>query len=171
MTSRFLISAIFLIVAGAFTQVQADGSLPKPVGNVILDLSGNLQNSNTTEGHAQFDLAMLKGMPAIDVKTGTPWYDGIQKLTGVRIRDLLRAAGATGTTIEAIALNNYMVTIPVAETMDTDVIIAYAFDDKPMSVRDKGPLWVIYPLTDHPSLDVPDIHAKMIWQLKAMTIQ
>ncbi|CAK2335628.1 hypothetical protein VCRA2119O147_300047 [Vibrio crassostreae] len=35
-----------------------------------------------------------------------------------------------------------------------------------MSVRDKGPYWLIYPLSSTPDIDNTDFHAKMIWQIR-----
>jgi hypothetical protein len=147
------------------------GGLASPTGDVILDVSGSIAQSNAAAGHAQFDLPMLQQMPVAVIKTATPWFDGVHKLSGVKLSDLLKAVGAAGATIHAIALNDYMVEIPLADAEKDGVIIAYAYDDQPMSVRDKGPLWVIYPLTEHPDLNTPEIQSKMIWQLKAMTIQ
>ncbi|HVJ44114.1 MAG TPA: molybdopterin-dependent oxidoreductase [Dongiaceae bacterium] len=157
--------------------------LPQPTDKVLLDISGAIAQGNlplrgdasqqgeVVAAHAQFDMAMLKKMPATTIETATPWFDGVHRLTGVRLADLLKAVGASGETIEAVALNDYMVEIPVGDAVSDDVIVAYAFDDQPMSVRDKGPLWVIYPLTGRPALNTPEIQSKMIWQLKAMTIQ
>jgi hypothetical protein len=158
------------LILGLAVPALAD-DLASPAGDVILDVSGNISHSNTAAHHAQFDLQMLRQMPVTVVKTATPWFDGVQKLTGVRLSDLLKAVGASGVTIHAIALNDYMVEIPLADAEKDGVIIAYAYNDQPMSVRDKGPLWVIYPLTERPDLNTPEVQSKMIWQLKAMTIQ
>ncbi|GAL28475.1 hypothetical protein JCM19239_1551 [Vibrio variabilis] len=35
-----------------------------------------------------------------------------------------------------------------------------------MSIRDKGPYWVIFPLSQYPEIDNTDYHSMMIWQLK-----
>jgi hypothetical protein len=40
-----------------------------------------------------------------------------------------------------------------------------------MPVRDKGPLWVIYPLDDHPEIDGQETHAKMIWQVRRLDVE
>lgn len=147
------------------------GDLSKPKGEVVLDISGAISTSNTTDHHAQFDMAMLQQMPVAVVKTATPWFDGVQKLSGVKLVDVLKAVGASGSTLHAIALNDYMVEIPASDAEKDNVIIAYSYNDQPMSVRDKGPLWIIYPLTDRPDLNTPEVQSKMIWQLKAITIE
>lgn len=166
---RGLLPALWLTVAVACP--AAAFGLPQPTGKVVLDVSGAIGQGNGSSARAQFDMAMLKQMPAVSIDTATPWFEGVHKLTGVRLADLLKAVGASGNIIEAVALNDYMVDIPVSDAAEDDVIIAYAYDGQPMSVREKGPLWVIYPLTDRPMLNTPEVQAKMIWQLRAMTIQ
>jgi hypothetical protein len=147
------------------------GELPAPKNDIVLDVSGRITKSNAAGDHAQFDMQMLQQMPVTVIKTATPWFEGVQKLSGVKLADILKAVGASGASIHAIALNDYMVEIPLGDAEKDGVIIAYAYDDEPMSVRDKGPLWIIYPLTDRPDLNTPEVQSKMIWQLKAMTIQ
>ena len=37
--------------------------------------------------------------------------------------------------------------------------------------RDRGPLWVIHPLDDHPELNSEDTHSKMIWQVRRLDVE
>ncbi|MFQ1877342.1 hypothetical protein ACK36J_07910 [Aeromonas veronii] len=37
-----------------------------------------------------------------------------------------------------------------------------------MTLRNKGPLWIIYPLSDHPELNKELYHSRMVWQLTAI---
>jgi hypothetical protein len=161
------ICAIFTI---AVVNLAKAAGLGVPAGEIILDVTGTINQHNSSDGDAAFDMAMLKSLPATTIHTATPWFDGVHALTGVRLADLLRAVGASGSKIKAVALNDYMVDIPAADALNDNVIVAYAFDGQEMSVRDKGPLWVIYPLTDRPDINTPETQSKMIWQLKALTI-
>lgn len=160
--------AIFVI---AITNLARADGLGVPAGDVVLDVSGMISQHNSSDNHAVFDMDMLKRMPSTTIRTATPWFDGVHELKGVRLADLLKAVGATGGTVHAVALNDYMVEIPASDAAQDGVIVAYAFDGQEMPVRDKGPLWVIYPLSDRPDLNTPEIQSKMIWQLKAMTVQ
>ncbi len=89
----------------------------------------------------------------------------------VVLRDLLAVVGAQGGTLHAVAINDYAVELPAADAQDYDVLVAYRMNGAAMSVRDKGPLWVIYPISQHPELEGPDTDAKMIWQLRELTVQ
>lgn len=42
--------------------------------------------------------------------------------------------------------------IPIADFEKLNVILAYRRDGKAMPVRDKGPLWIMYPFDDNPAI-------------------
>jgi hypothetical protein len=157
------------IVLSTFTDARAQ-ALPNPAGKVILTVTGKISKTNAP-GRAEFDRAMLGGAGIFTMYTSTPWTEGVVKFEGVLARDLLAAVGAIGETVSAIAINDYAVEIPVSDLMEHPVIIAYSMNGKPMSVRDKGPLWIIYPLNSHPELDTQTYHSRMIWQLRELTLK
>lgn len=145
-------------------------ALEAPAGKVLLTVSGDIEHRNSPEG-ASFDLAMLEKLPQASFSTKTPWYPEPRKFTGVALRDLLAAVGARGKTLKAIALNDYRVDIPVDEALRHDVMIAYRLDDKPMLVRDKGPLVVIYPFDSRPELKSVINYSRAAWQLRALELR
>lgn len=143
--------------------------LARPSGTEILRITGAIDVRN--EGSAAvFDLAMLDAMPQTTVVTRTPWTEGRDTYRGVALSALLARVGAHGATIDATALNDYVVTIPVSDAR-LGVLIASRRNGEPMPVRDKGPLWIIYPLDSNPSLDGKETRARMIWQLKSLNIR
>jgi len=144
-------------------------SAPAPT-RPLLTLTGNLQQRNTPEGLA-LDLAALEKLPSLSFSTRTPWYPQPRKFTGVRLRDLLAAAGARGTVVRAVALNDYRVDIPIDDVSGTDAMVAWLLDDKPMSVRDKGPLIIIYPFDDRPELRTAIHYGRAVWQLRSIEIR
>ena len=144
-------------------------ALDKPTGAVVLTLRGRVSNSNEG-GAAHFDMGMLERMAQRHITTRTPWFEGPRKFTGPLLRDVLQAAGAKGTTVRAIALNDYKVDIPFDDASKFDVVMARLLDDKPMPVRDKGPLFIIYPFDDRSELRVPQYFARCAWQLRTIEI-
>ena len=38
-------------------------------------------------------------------------------------------------------------------------------DDKPLTRRNKGPVWLLMPFSEYPEFDVSPIHSFMVWQL------
>jgi hypothetical protein len=144
-------------------------ALGRPTGTVVLTLKGKVGTPNDA-GAAQFDMAMLEALPQRSITTRTPWYDGPRKFTGPLLRDVLQAAGAKGSGLRAIALNDYKVDIPFEDAVKFDVVMARLLDDKPMPVREKGPLFIIYPFDDKPELRVPQYFSRCAWQLRTIEI-
>lgn len=144
-------------------------ALPKPAGRVILTVKGQVAAAHAAAG-ADFDDAMLAGLPQRTINTRTPWHEGVKKFTGPLLRDVLSAAGARGQTIRAVALNDYKVDIPFEDAVKIDVVMARLLDDKPMPVRDKGPLFIIYPFDERPELRSPQYFSRCAWQLRTIEI-
>ncbi|MDY0871483.1 molybdopterin-dependent oxidoreductase [Dongia rigui] len=145
-------------------------AIDPPQGPVLLLVTGAISEKNTESGLA-FDQVMLDRLPHRVVRTGTPWTPGPADFSGVSLKAVLDLAGAKGTTISAIALNDYAVDIPMADAANDNVIIADRKNGSLMPIRDKGPLWIIYPISNQPELDGEATYSKMIWQLRQLTIK
>ena len=153
----------------ALTMSARAVALDLPSGKVILTVIGDIQIRNSPEG-AAFDVEMLQKLPQRSFSTKTPWYPEARKFTGVALRDLLEAVGGKGKTLKAIALNDYRVEFPVDDALRGDVIVAYELDDKPMLVRDKGPLVLMFPFDARPELRTAVNYSRAAWQLKALEL-
>jgi len=161
---RCLLGAISLMLAGASHALDA------PKGKVILSITGNIQFKNAGD-RADFDMDMLAAFPQHSFTTSNPWYKESKKFTGPLLRDVLAAAGAQGSTLKAEALNNFKVEIPAADTRKFPVVLARLMDDQPMLIRDKGPLFVIYPFDSSPELHLAQYYSRSAWQLRNIEIQ
>lgn len=145
------------------------GDIAKPAGTPVLQVSGLI--ANTTDGKtAEFDLAGLEALGMHTTTTKTPWYDGAKTFEGPLGSALLDAVGATGTTLKVTALNDYVTEIPVADFREHPVILATKLDGEPMSVRDKGPIFVIYPFDDEPALNNETYFGRSAWQVKSIEV-
>jgi hypothetical protein len=145
-------------------------ALDAPSGKVILLISGKLTQPNAGDT-ASFDLALLQSLPQSSFSTTTPWYPQPRKFTGVLLRDLFEAIGAQDASAKAIALNDYSVDIPNEDVARHGAMLAYLLDDKPMTVREKGPLVIIYPFSDKPQLRTAVHYSRAIWQLKSLELR
>lgn len=132
-------------------------------------LTVTLNGTPSTARH--FDLAGLEALGVEDVVTVTPWTEAETRFSGVRLRRLLELAPAPVTEIHVVALNDYTATIPAQEARDYAIILATRRNDQLMPVRDKGPLWIIYPLSQHPELDTTTTHQRMVWQISRIDLQ
>jgi hypothetical protein len=152
-------------------QSRAAEAIAAPKGKVVLTVGGHVTLPNAGKV-TTFDMAMLEALPQVTMVTHTPW-DGSAVVTfrGPLIRDILAAAGVSGTKATVTALNDYAVNIPASDFDQDGVILATRRNGQPMAIRDKGPLWVIYPLADRPDLDLYGTYAKMAWQVKAIDVE
>ncbi len=139
-------------------------------GKVILTVSGQVSEKNTANT-AEFDLAMLEKLPQQSFTTMTPWDKQPITFSGPLLRDVLAATKATGTTIKAVALNDYQTTIPFDDAQKFDVILARLMNGKPIPVKTKGPLFIVYPYDAKPELRSSLYYERSAWQLKSMTIE
>lgn len=146
---------------------MAADTLPDPKGPVLLTVSGVLA-IETKDGTAQFDLGMLKAMPTAEFETATIWTDGLTRFTGVPLSAFLEKLGVTSGTIKAQAINDYSVEIPVNELEPEAPIIAYHLNGTPMSRREKGPLWIVYPYDSDAKYRSEIVYSRSIWQLDRM---
>ncbi|WP_353398708.1 hypothetical protein [Hydrogenophaga sp. 5NK40-0174] len=144
-------------------------ALDTPKGRPILTLSGNIGEPNNGE-EARFDMAMLAAMEQHSFITHTPWYDQPRKFTGPRLIDVLDAVKADGAKIKARAINDYAIEIPVSDLKAHDVVLARLLDDKPMAIREKGPLFVIYNFDSSAELRKSTYYERCIWQLKSIQV-
>ena len=144
-------------------------ALEPPAGDVVLSFSGRLADAPRA-GRVGFDMAMLERMPQTSYVTHTPWYVGPRRFTGPLLRDLLQAVGARGTQLRVTALNDYRVDIPADDARRWDVIVARLLDGRPMTVRDKGPLFLMYPLDDDAALRSPLYFSRCAWQLASIEV-
>lgn len=145
-------------------------ALPAPRGPAVLSVTGALRRPDG-EREAHFDMALLGQMAQHRVKTRTPWHSGEPEFTGPLLRDVLAAAGAEGRTLRMWALNDYRVDIPTEDVLRLDVIVARLVDQQPIGVRDKGPLFVIYPFDRHPELRNALYLSRCIWQLRRIEVR
>lgn len=150
--------------------LPAAWALDKPAGAPVLTLSGKISATNVDK-KAVFDAAMLAALPQHSFTTSTPWYKAPVKFTGPLLSDVLRAAKASGTTLRAVALNDYKVAIPAEDATRFKVIVARLIDDKPIPVREKGPLFVVYPFDSDSELRTTKYYDRSIWQLKAIEVE
>jgi hypothetical protein len=118
-----------------------------------------------------FDLAMIEKLPQQTFTTMTPWDKKPLKFTGPLLRDVLAAAKASGTTIKAVALNDYQTSIPLDDAQKFDVIVAYKMNDDVIPVKTKGPLFIVYPFDTKPELRSTTYYERSAWQLKSLTIE
>jgi hypothetical protein len=96
--------------------------------------------------------------------------DAVRSVTGLEIRKFITAKDLQGNNLHVTALDGYVVDLPREDIEKYPVLFGYQVDGAPLSVRQKGPAWIIYPVSDHKELDDPAFEARSVWQLKSVEI-
>lgn len=146
------------------------GALPAPVGPVVLTVTGKISET-TGPGVAEFDMAALEALPGRVTRTETPWTKGQTTFEGPLGSALLDRVGAAGTSLHVVALNDYAVDVPIEDLRKWPVILAVKKDGKPMPVRDKGPIFIIYPFDLDGSLRNEKVFSRSAWQVKSIEVR
>lgn len=160
---------VMLLSFALSTQAWA-GELSRPAGKVLLTLSGNIENTNE-EGKAVFDLESLEKLGMVSFQTTSPWYDGRTTFTGIPLQKLMDYVGAKGSVVKVTALNDYTTEIPLSDFKKYNVILALKINGEYMRIRDKGPLFVVYPYDSIPELNNQIYYSRSAWQVSKMNIE
>ena len=152
-------SAVVVLAASLQPLARAQEA---PAGKVILTITGQVQKRPGADS-LDFDLAALARLPQHSFTTKTPWYAQPRKFTGVLLQDLLASVGGKGNTLRAIALNDYRVELPSEDWVQHGAMVAYLLDDKPMPVRERGPLVIVYPFDDKLEVRNAVLYSRAVW--------
>jgi hypothetical protein len=145
-------------------------SLAAPKERPILTISGKIGVTNKDDT-AQFDRPMLEALGLVTIETTTPWYEGKVKFEGVSLDKLMKQVEATGERVSVIALNDYATEIPMADFSKYNAILAIKRDGEYMPIRDKGPLFIVYPYDSNPELKSQTYYARSAWQVARIEVK
>ena len=118
----------------------------------------------------EFCLDELSEMAQTTFTTTTIWTEGEQTFTGVSLHDFLMHLESDAASLRALAINDYSIEIPATDATPEGPIIAYMRNGEPMTVRDKGPLWVVYPYDSDPKFQTEEVYFRSIWQMDRIEI-
>ncbi|WFM72071.1 molybdopterin-dependent oxidoreductase [Halomonas sp. CKK8] len=161
---------LLLLLALVPFSIALASPLPTPTGRVLLTLSGDIAHANVGD-EAHFDRAMLEALPARVIETHTPWHRDRGRYEGPLVRALLEAVGAgDAEQVRIRALNHYEAEVPMADFRRHDVILAMTRDGEPLTIREYGPLFVLYPFDEHPELLTEAIRFRSVWHVERIIV-
>jgi hypothetical protein len=160
-----LLGGILAMPGGA----RADAPLAQPSGRAILTVTGAIRVRNRDDA-AVFDREMLEALGMASFRTQTPWYDAPSTFEGVPMARLMDRLGAQGQTVTAIALNDYRTQIPMSDFARFGTLLALKRDGAYMPVRDKGPLFIVYPYDSDAELRTRQYYSRSAWQVSRLIV-
>jgi hypothetical protein len=161
-----LTQAAVVFAALVFASVASAQSPQPGAGKPILTVTGKIAGDTVA-----FDREQLESLGLVTVETKTPWYDHVVKFEGVPLDKLMEKVGAKGEKVVAVALNDYSSEIPIEDFAKYKTILALKRDGQYMPVRDKGPLFVIYPYDSQPELKSHKFYSRSVWQVTRLEVK
>jgi hypothetical protein len=168
MHSLNLFAQVFAVGIFTCSAVAAEVALvPGDPGEVVLTVSVNFPGRHSEIAYDRADLAAMR---TVVFRTSTIWTDGVIEFRGVPLSEIVRLTGVTDGEVMMSAANDYVTDIPISEIEPDAPIVSYAMDGKPMSLREKGPLWVVYPYDLDVDYQSEVVFTRSVWQLTAIEI-
>jgi len=159
---RFCVAVVFSIT------VLSQSVMPATASEILV--VRNATDSGKTE--LRLTEEEFKAFPQVTVRTRTEFTEGVVAFVGPLVRDVMAALDVSeATSLHMVAANDYAVDVPVSDVQQYDVILAMSASGKRLSFRDKGPLWLMYPLDDHAELQDALYNSLLIWKLTFIEIR
>lgn len=162
---RIIAMSLALIAPPALTA----GDLAPPSGEVLLIVDGAISNTNV-DNAAHLDLAALQSLPRHEFSSRNPWQEGVQHFAGVRLSDLLEFLGAESSEFLAYGFDDYKAEFEGVDVERYPVLLAWEHNGELISLRELGPLRIMFPFDDYPELQTNLSEAMSVWQLVRMTV-
>jgi hypothetical protein len=115
-------------------------------------------------------LSEIDALGAATLETRTPWTRGTQRFGGVPLAVLLDSVGSRGNVIRAQALNDYAISSPIDELLESEAFLATRLDGEPIPIRHRGPFWMVFPWSARPAIRTAATNRRAVWQLKRLDI-
>lgn len=134
-------------------------SLAAAAGEVVLKV-------RTAEGERAYTIEALQELKTDVLRTSTPWTTTEHVYAGVWLRDLVADAGISpDARLRLEALNGYRVVEDLGFLLESGGFLAFQRGAHPMSVREKGPVWLLYPFSERPQLNERNVRMAAVWML------
>jgi hypothetical protein len=169
LTRRSFGRTLFCTAALGAVRRSWAGGLPSPTEKTILTVSGKIGVANK-DGAAQFDRPMLEAIGWSSFDTTTPWFSGVSKFEGILMDKLMDTVQASGATIIATALNDYATELPRSDFSQYGVLLALKRDGEYMPVKNKGPIFIVYPYDRYPELKHQKFYGRSAWQVSRLLV-
>lgn len=154
--------AVIALTVGVFLAA----SQPVKAGDILLSVDATAVGGKAIN----FDLAALDALAQQSFRTRTPWTPGPYNFSGPSLKAILDAAGAHYGIVTAAAANNYTVAMPVQDASSAAPVVVTRINGKTFGLRDKGPLWILYPFDADAKYRNEVNDSRSIWQLVTLSV-
>ncbi|WP_205789976.1 hypothetical protein [Microvirga makkahensis] len=136
---------------------------------MLLIISGS--TGQTAMGYeARLDRNMLESLRPASVETFSFVWAKKPLCEDIPRRIVPGREGRKGTSIVVTVPNRCKITTPLGD-LKYEPVSAMRVDGQVLTLRDKGPPWVVYPGEAAPALQAPIYEARWIWQLIRLQVE
>lgn len=98
--------------------------------------------------------------------TETPWFPKKSEFKGILFKEVLtKAKISENSQLQIVAWDNFNAQVPAKDAFEYNTILTTHIDGKRITLRDKGPFFLMYPLTN-PQLRTGVYYNRSVWQIK-----
>lgn len=154
------------------SEYKVGDEIPSPDGPVVLIITGKIGVTNV-EDSLQFDMETLEAMGLVEYKARDEEGTGREAVfRGILLSHLFEIAQVidAAEAFEAVALNDYVIEIPLDDVNSYPVLLATTIDGQTMNVEELGPTRIVYPNLSY-DLDSNRYNPRWIWQVKSFNIK
>ncbi|MGO5000630.1 molybdopterin-binding protein [Oceanisphaera sp. W20_SRM_FM3] len=159
-----LLAGILLLWLAGFAQAGSDP--------VILSVYGAIELDEGEYQRLDFTLSELQALPQAQIITAHPWSAQAQHYKGVDLTALLKLLFANRqiNSLNLEGLNGFSMALEWSKISDFSPILAWQENEKLMSRRNKGPLWLMLPYDQAPKMQQANFLHYMVWQLRTIRV-
>ena len=118
--------------------------------------------------------ADLAALPLTEFVTSTVWTEGVDRYTGVLLRDLLHHHGIEAESgagrVYLAAIDGYSAVIEFDDITERAPMLAFLRNGDIMPLRRQGPFWLIFPYDDDAAFRTETIYALSVWQVDTVRV-
>ncbi len=114
--------------------------------------------------------ADLQALPQVEFTTSTIWTTDPVTFAGPTLAAVLESVGAADGSLSMVAVNDYKVQMPRGVVAQDAPIIATRLNGEPFTIRNKGPLWLVFPFDSSTAYQTEEIYSYSIWQLTRIAV-
>ena len=180
-TNHLILMFIFLVTVsllGAYYIYQPESSFVSSSSNPVVSnvprddntvLVLQTADSSGCDKTVQLDESSLLALPQQQFTTHHSWSEQAETFTGPLLEDVLNVVCGGASKINLKALNDYSIDIDFTYAKSLKPIVAHSINGSRLSVRDKGPLWLMVP-SDDLKVVSKELDGMLIWQLSDIVV-
>lgn len=172
---RTIASLIAVLFGAQLATATANATMLMPNGckkDVFLTISGRIgKTTNKSDNSYQMSEEEFLALPVSTVTTSTPWTPK-SDFVGPLLGKILEEVQAKGSKLRLVALDDFSAEVDSDNLGKYGTILATSKDGVRLTVRDFGPIFVMFPRDSFKKeLDTPIGASQMVWQLCGIEVE